>query len=281
MEDKYFYKLLNYFSSKIKVEEYRDNILVGGGVPLEGFYAFSMEKASRFIGECNRNIEAYKNKPEFIRQELLNYQEKFAHVYAQEFGADYTKNTVIDLEKYIPPETSLRDELKVAYEGKLSAYSLVFKFLDEFNTEEITSSNKSQHRKSRIKAERFAMILNLNDDQFREIHHQMIHTKLIHESSSITDFINAFSGKRIDNKIIWIGGNYRLSLFIKGLNSEACFKAKIHDGIWDIVSDLFVPGNGAYFVPSALMHASASKGVDYKNIEYIIHDIKDFLSSEL
>ncbi|WP_319229979.1 hypothetical protein [Draconibacterium orientale] len=280
MEDTHFYNILEYFSTPISINKGETDYLVGGNLPLSDYYRYSMKVASRYIGECNRNIETYKESPDFMRREFSNEFAKLCQVYKDEFGVEYNTGQTINVEMFVSSDIQDSEGVKRAYDIKLGIYVFVMTYIEKQRTQMLTLPNEVKKERVRSKASRFDFILSLTEGQFREVHDQMIRLKLIHKESSISDFINCFSGKTIKNKIVWIGGYYRLALFIRQINKRGCFRDKVYDGIWEIVSDLFVPHNEPYFDPKKLKHSSSSANTDYTPIAYLVDEIEEMLSPE-
>ena len=157
---------------------------------------------------------------------------------------------------------------------------MTFNFLNKVLNNKILN-NPSSLKAKRSKAKRHDFCLKLNAEQFSNIRNSIINKGFIDDSVSSKNFINAFSGRAIENKIIWKGGNYRLSFFVKELNSRNCFPKKLYDGIWEIIADIFEKENGSNFELSELAHSSPSKGLDYTSVKDIVDEIVDYLKPDL
>lgn len=277
MDDVHFYQLLRYFTTPIQISEKEKIILVGKIVPIEDFNTFSIKKASGFIGECNQRLEKYREEPQFIYRELENIQKKFYQIFEYEFKQPHNPSQSPNLENF-NFEEKMADHYLMAFEIKLNAYNMTFSYLSRVLEKGQNMSKPLQKKSLRTKMKGHEFKLALNSAQFQRFRELLIKNDLIDDSVTPKNFTDTFSGRSVQNKIKWKGGNYRLYLFIREINSKGCFGKKLYDGIWEIVADIFEKEDGTYFDPEKLAHSSPAKGQDYKSVKYIAEEIEDLLN---
>lgn len=286
MEDKCFYTLFNYFNIPITIEIIESEVYVGKGVPIHEFKKFSMVEASRFIGECNRNLSNHPDQLDLIYREWGSYAAKICYLFENEFGVSLNDpSKEFDKCKINFEVADYHEHYKNAYATKWDTYHFTLENLNHLINNKI-ESNLSQKdlstKKSpeRTKARQQDFCLKLNDGQMANLFNILIALEFLTESSR-DDFFNAFTGRSISRKINWGGDQYSLYILIKSLNHNNFFKKKLNDGIWEIVTVIFSSNKKPYFNPKSLAHSTPTKGKDYGAIHHILDEIVDVSGDEL
>lgn len=267
MEDTHYYELLDYFSTIINVVN-EDHFIVVNNIPFSAFNRHSNYLASRFIGECNRNIEIYKDDPDFIRRELSNFRFKFLHYYEAEFGLPYLANTPPDLYKLVPEDDEFSKYKKEAIKSKLNVYALVLNFLEKETQQFSVKETPAKQKRIRIRADKRDFRTNLEANQLQEVLNFGKSRSLFSSKTNKKDFIDIFLGRSARGQIDWLGTVYALKRFINGINGIA-IKGKITDGKWEVISELFTV-NGKNINPSSLRNPGRGKNDKLNDVNNLI-----------
>lgn len=235
---------------------------------------------SNFIGECSRNF--HHNDPKFLSSEFQNILEKFMWAFEDEFHIDRHKFHTIDIAEELEKsnwEVQIKNLLVIKFRAYVRVVGVLEKYLNELRSRPKVISEAPP--KKRRKARQRDFSLNLNDKALNHLHNYMIENQLIDKATNIDNFIDAFSGNPVDNKIVWIADQYSLYIFIQSLNRKNCFRNSLHNGIWEIVSDIFEKEEHKPFFPKPLAHSRPTKNKDYREIESHVTYIHDIITDEL
>jgi hypothetical protein len=256
MENNHFYNLLNYFTNQISIKIIGSEIFVNKN-PMDVFNRFSLERVSRFIGECNRNIEENKERLDFIYREFSNIRDKFLQVFLDEFGQKYSDKNTPDFSKLITDTDELADYKKNAFNTKLGAYKIAFNYLEKAIAQLSQKNAPFIQKRKRIKADIRDFKSHYDDEILIGKYKEARILRLISPDTDKKDFVNIFKGKPTPGKINWQDTVYSLNKFINGINGNAI--QKLNDGKWEVVSELFLvngksvkstslknPGKGEY-----------------------------------
>ncbi len=256
MEDKHLYNLLNYFTNQISIEIIETEIFVNKN-PMDVFNRFSLERVSRFIGECNRNIEDNKEKLDLINREFSNIRDKFLQIFLDEFGQKYSDKNSPDLSKLVIETDELANYKRKALNTKLGVYKMAFNYLEKTITQLSQKNAPSVQKRKRIKADIRDFQCHYDNEILIGKYKEARILRLISPDTDKKDFVNIFQGKPTSGKINWQDTVYSLNKFINGINGKAI--QKLNDGKWEVVSELFLvngksvkstslknPGKGEY-----------------------------------
>jgi hypothetical protein len=95
----------------------------------------------------------------------------------------------------------------------------------------------------------------------------------IAQGTSIQTFKKAFSGKEIDEKIVWTGLDSDLYYFFKLIYTDLELVSPMGTKPWDVLCNCFIPQNGASYDPFRIRHLKRPKTTG-KIIEACVNHLK-------
>lgn len=271
MENIHFESLLELFYSPSDVIPEGYYVLNGKKIELAEFHKYAIKLASRFIGECNRNIEYYTNKPDLINRDFVNIRDKFHQAYIQEYGQAYYENNTPDLNN-IAVKSDLHEYTKIALEAKLNAYTMAFNYLNTniktIPEKEIAVKKKRNRPKANIRDFRSKY----SEDKLRSKYKEARTERLISRDTDPNEFVKIFKGIPTSGKINWEDTIYTLNKFINGINGKAI--QKLTDGKWDVISRLFLV-YGKPIKPESLKNPSKGKWDRIDTVKILIDEFNE------
>jgi hypothetical protein len=278
MEHDNYYNLRELLSQKIEINQLDDGNLFVNEIPLNDYESELELRCSHFIGECNRNIENYKESIPFVHRELYNYRLKISHNFNREFHIDFNDpHKKLDFELFKISEKEFPTAFTEAIEIKFDTYLFILSFLDKTINNLIPPYRSSTNKIHRKKALPQNFYLNLTDEQFIKLYQELMAGGMLNEETSPDIFIDIFSGRKIENKVIWRDDIYSLVLFVRSINKKKCFGKYLWGGVWEIVADRFKPKDKDYYTPNQLIKASKTKNKDYTYVENIASYVYDLV----
>lgn len=137
--------------------------------------------------------------------------------------------------------------------------------------------NQALEKKTRSTALPTEFRLKLREKDFIDFFDTLVKKKYLDSKTPRNDFIYAFTGRKIAEKLTWMDDQYSLTLLVKELEKKGCFGRKLNDGKWEIVANLFKPVDKPYYEPSKLAHTSPTKKKDYSPLVYIAEEVAEMM----
>lgn len=109
---------------------------------------------------------------------------------------------------------------------------------------------------------------------FRELLKQK--KPFIDSKTTRENFFNIFKNKKISakNRVVWLGTNKELQLFVKLLNYNLKLIVDLKNDIWVTTPKCFVKRNGQSFKEAQLKNASGKNTKRYKTLEDILSGLQ-------
>lgn len=168
MEDSCFYGLLRYFSFSIQITDHEGEIFINKTIPINDFEAFSFERVSKFIGECNVKLDKYKDDPGFIYRELDHIRDKFYSIFQYEFKQSYEHGHRADF-SILSFDSRCAEHYLKAFDIKFNTYDMAFNFLNKTLDKNIDNIPMNDKKAKRTKIKRHQFKIDLNAEQFISI----------------------------------------------------------------------------------------------------------------
>lgn len=280
MEIKCFEALFNFFITPVEITQDGAGNLFVIGIPVKEFYHHSKWTVYHFRGEVTRNLSNKEIDADFMNNELIAYIDKITCQFEEEFKVDFN-NPHKKFEECLAnfPVIEFQDPFEYALKIKWNAYHFAIKLLRKRTNGKTTniipvSDLSVAMSNERVREQQKYFKLNIREYRWVDLFALLTTPELIDKSTSMADFIDAFSGRRVRHKLTWTGDTHSLSIFIKQLNHRKLLTKEIKPFIWEIVADIFKPELKDRYTIDSLSHSHKTKGKDYSDIIYLVDEIE-------